>query len=201
MRRVKTLTAGILATVTQAIFSIIMLVALFLIVDLISMGATGVEGTIVLMAILTAVVLTTLVLSIVAIPAWAKDAVGFKKKKALIITAVVFNFVVVLYQLISLVTAAPAAGTIILYVILMGMSIAANVLWLIDLAQEGRKVNQPVSAAPAAQTVSSTETKLAAAEEFAQKLAKIDALRKNGVLTEEEYSEIKKSYVKDYIGK
>lgn len=182
MKRVKTLVGGILATISSAITSIVALVYLFATsayeAYYYNSGyeVVGLEAYYVVFAFLALASITALVLNILAISVWKSDAEKYKKYKGTIIAATVFNFA-----------------------LMSGMTIAAAILYIVDLVQEGKRVST-AQVAPVA-PLSSTEAKLAAAEEFAQKLAKLDALKKNGILTEDEYSEIKKTYVKDYIGK
>ncbi|MBQ8909153.1 MAG: hypothetical protein IJY90_02595 [Clostridia bacterium] len=199
MKRPLTLTGAILATVGQGIYGILALLAF------ITYCEFGVLTYIIVALLITLVVLTALVMNIVSIGAWNKDKDGYKKLKGIIITAVVLNFVVVLNQLLDLFAAGVSVGIVVLYFLLIGLNVAGNVLMLVDLSKEGKRWGEDVTVATTTANAPSAapklEDKLQAADVFSQKLAKIDALKEKGILSEEEYSEIKKSYVKEYLEK
>ena len=64
---------------------------------------------------------------------WAKDAAGFKKKKAILIVAAVFNFIGAIIAFVS--------GSIF-YIILALVMIAAGVLFIVDVSIEGKRVEK-----------------------------------------------------------
>ncbi|MBO5394891.1 MAG: hypothetical protein J6A28_03195 [Clostridia bacterium] len=130
MKRPMTLIGAILGTVVSAVISVLMAIGLVAILDL-AAGAEGVATVMVVGILELAVFVVALVMNIVAITAWAKDAAGFKKKKAILITAVIFNFIAAIIGFI-----AATVGYIVMALVL----IAAAVLFIVDVALEGKRV-------------------------------------------------------------
>ena len=123
MKRVKTLVGSILATVSHGITTLVLLVYMLSLDTLILQWemASGYafvgEGTlyaILIFALLVA--LTSLILNSIAIRTWKQDISTFKKSKGLLVAATVFNFI-----------------------IFSGLSIAAAILYIVDLAQEKKR--------------------------------------------------------------
>ncbi|MBQ8444034.1 MAG: hypothetical protein IJX25_01595 [Clostridia bacterium] len=132
MKRPMTLTGGILATVANAIVSVLMAIGLVAIFEVLAGAEVTGTFTVLIVALLElAVFVVALVMSIIAITAWAKDAAGFKKKKAILIVAAVFNFIGAIIAFI--------AGSIF-YILLALVMIAAAVLFIVDVALEGKRV-------------------------------------------------------------
>lgn len=136
MKRVMTLVGFIVATALLGIYSLIQLIGVAAIIDLLT--ATGVQGG----ALLAVVIIITLALCVlalvfnaIAITAWKKDAAGYKKKKAMVITATVFNFVIILLLIIGM--ASGAVG--VLDVLLLLALLAANVLAYVDMGLEKKR--------------------------------------------------------------
>lgn len=216
MKRPMTLTAGILSVVGAAFSLIVSLIFTIEMGTVLSYGYTEYISIFIISLLWFLLSITTLVFSILAIVSWNKSKEKFQSMKKLNIVAVVMNFVLFVVGIIMLVIgAAYVDWACALTIISMLLAVPAAILLIVDFALEGKRdanaapvvaTAQPQSQEVAAEVakvsaVISTEAKLAAADEFAQKLAKLDALKKNGLLDEEEYSEIKKSYVKDYLGK
>ena len=117
----------------------------------------------------------------------------------MIITAVVFNFISTLATLIMLI-AGSSGWVVILMILGMLLAIASAVLLLVDVCAESGRISKQETTTQVNGTVASNDSKLAAAETFEKKLAKLNAMKEHGIITEEEYSEIKKSYVKEFLG-
>lgn len=204
MKRALTLTGAILGLVGGAFLSIIYLITLIGTIELMSYGYGA--GPLVLAIILVAVSVLGLVFSAVCIAPWNKPAEGYKKKKGTIITAVVFNFISALATLIMLI-AGFSGWVVILMILGMLLAIASAVLLLVDVCAESGRIEkaaqkvagQSVAAQPAVASAAN-DAKLASAEIFEKKLAKLNAMKEHGIITEEEYTEIKKSYVKEFLG-
>ena len=133
-----TLIGFIIATSLLGIYTIIQLVGIAAIIDFLS-ATTGVEGgaTLAVVLIITlALCVLALVFNAIAISAWNKDPAGYKKKKGLVITATVFNFVIILLLIIGMVSG--ACG--VLDVLLLPALIAANVLAYVDMGLEKKRV-------------------------------------------------------------
>jgi len=141
MKRPMTLTGGILATVANAIMSILMAIGLVAILDLTSgVGETTGVATFMIVGILElAVFVVALVMSIIAIAAWAKDADKFKKKKASLIVAAVFNFIGAIIAFIT--------GSIF-YIVLALVMIAAGVLFIVDVSIENSRIAKKTQTQP-----------------------------------------------------
>ena len=198
MKRALTLTGAILGLVGGAFLSIVYIITLIGVIELMSYGyAAG--GSLILSLILVLISVLALVFSAVCIAPWNKSAEDYKKKKGMIITAVVFNFISTLATLIMLI--AGSSGWVVVVMILgMLLAIASAVLLLVDICREGGKVSKQETTTQVNGTVASNDSKLVAAETFEKKLAKLNAMKEHGIITEEEYSEIKKSYVKEFLG-
>ena len=136
MKRALTLTGAILGLVGGAFLSIIYLITLIGTIELMSYGYGA--GPLVLAIILVAVSVLGLVFSAVCIAPWNKSAEDYKKKKGMIITAVVFNFISTLATLIMLI-AGSSGWVVILMILGMLLAIASAVLLLVDVcAESGR---------------------------------------------------------------
>ncbi|MBQ8909151.1 MAG: hypothetical protein IJY90_02585 [Clostridia bacterium] len=136
MKRPMTLTAGILGTVANAVTSILMAITVVALLEAFA-GATG-AATVMIVAILElAVFVIALVMSIIAITAWAKNAEAFKKKKAILIVAAVFNLIGAILAFITV---------DVFYIILALVMIATAVLFIVDVALEGKRVKTAAQA-------------------------------------------------------
>lgn len=200
MKRALTLTGAILGLVGGAFLSIVYLITLIGVIELMSYGYEAV-GALILTLILILVSVLALVFSAVCIAPWNKSAEDYKKKKGMIITAVVFNFISTLATLIMLI--AGSSGWVVVVMILgMLLAIASAVLLLVDICTENGKIEKAgkqVATQPAVASAAN-DAKLASAETFEKKLAKLNAMKEHGIITEEEYTEIKKTYVKEFLG-
>ena len=128
MKRPMTLTGGILGTVANAIFAIMYVLALTLMFEFI--GEPGFATVLIVAVLELAVFVVGLVLSILSIVAWNKDAGAFKKKKALLIVCAAFNLIGAVLGFIT--------GSV-LYIILSIALIAAAVLLIVDVCLEGKR--------------------------------------------------------------
>ena len=139
MKRPMTLIGFIIATVFCGIYTLVQLFGLAVIIDLLT--ATGVTGgaTLAVVMILTiALCVLALVFNAVAISAWGKNPEGYKKKRGMVITATVFNFIIMLLLIIGM-----ASGVVgVLDVLLLIAVLATNVLAYIDLGLEKRRVQK-----------------------------------------------------------
>ncbi|MBQ8444033.1 MAG: hypothetical protein IJX25_01590 [Clostridia bacterium] len=143
MKRVKTLVGGILGVVGVSIFTAVYLFGLLLIFDILfSSGASANEGIIILTLLIAIFNIVTIILNACSISAWSKDKERYSKKKGLIITTIIFNFIVSFYDLYSLITAEESGLTVMLiYIIAIAFTLVANILFIIDLAQEKKRVS------------------------------------------------------------
>lgn len=137
MKRPLTLIGFILGTVMHSIYTVAELFLIALIIDLIvSAGATTSVFTAVILLITVALSIVSLIFNAIAISAWNKSPEGYRKKRGIIITAIVFNFIVVFFLVIGM-----TSGSVgVLDILLMLSIIAANVLAFVDLGREKRRV-------------------------------------------------------------
>lgn len=143
MKRPLTLSGAIIGTVANAVLTIVFIynaaICLSYGAELTSVG--------ILCLVECLFSLTALVLDIFSILAWNKDFNGYKKRKGIIITSVVFDFLPTLYLILNF---------IVVNLIFALALIAANVLKIIDLARENKNnpalVNQNTQVNAANQT-------------------------------------------------
>lgn len=134
MKRVMTLVGGIIGVVFDAIYSVIMLIGIAAILDLLA-GAEGSALFAVIGILETVLGIVTLILNAVTIGAYNCAHEKYAKKRGLIITAVVFNFLLALLLIISL-----ASAVTLITILVMLASIATGVLLIVDLCLENKRV-------------------------------------------------------------
>lgn len=141
MKRPMTLVAFIISTVFLGIEALLELIALIETINVaIKWGASSLTTSIIISILLYGVVVVAIVFNAISISAWNKNKEGFKKKKSKIITAIVFNFIVVLFALISLIVgaSAPVAFLVLIFLAL----VATNVLAFVDLGIEKNRIEK-----------------------------------------------------------
>lgn len=200
MKRPLTLTGGILGIVGNAIFSILLIIGLYLV--------GGFIGNMIIIPILFLMIaITALILAIFVTIAYNKNAEVFKNRFGVIITSIVFNFIISVYLLITLFS---TYGTyIIVYLILFGVVLTAAILNLVDICRENGKVKalnkSNVTETKATQSKPSVATKPVQAkpstETLESKLEKLKKMLDDGLIDEEEFKELKMNYIKQEINK
>lgn len=136
MKRVMTLVGFIVATAFISIYTLIQLIGVAAIIDALSAANVSGGATLAIVLIITlALCVLALVFNAIAITAWKKDAAGYKKKKAMVITATVFNFVLILLLIIGMVSGAVGVLDILLLLALL----TANVLAYVDMGLEKKR--------------------------------------------------------------
>lgn len=145
MKRPLTLSGAIIGTVANAVLTIVFIynaaICLSYGAELTSVG--------ILCLVECLFSLTALVLDIFSILAWNKDFNGYKKRKGIIITSVVFDFLPTLYLILNF---------IVVNLIFALALIAANVLKIIDLARENKNNPALVNKNPQVNTVNQQQT-------------------------------------------
>ena len=201
MKRVLTMIGSIVGMVGGVLNAIPFILALNRIIGLMSEDS-GWAGPLTLSIILIVVAVVATVLNAVSMAAWNKDAAAFKKKKGLLITAIIFSFLNSIFPFIMLFAGAIINGILVLFIIGMLLSIASAVLLIVDLCREKGKVAKSPKQenSPKAAVVMKENKKIAAAEELEKKLQKLSMLKQYGVITEDEYDELKKGYIKELLG-
>lgn len=148
MKRTKSLVGSILGTVANAIqtaWNVYGVMAMIIILSAVTEPEA--QGLIVVMCLfmvlIVLVLITALVLSCVTFKYINGSHELWTKRKGVTITTIVFNFLVIGLLLVSLfLSTEVSALSIVFNVITMAMLIAANVLYIIDLATEERKVKK-----------------------------------------------------------
>ncbi len=192
MKRALTLTGAILGLTGGVFLAVLYIITLVGLIEIAVYGYASV-GAIIFAVIFLTVSIIGLVFSAIAIPAWNKSAEDFKKKKGKIIVAVVFNFISVIANLIMLIL---GAGGLSLIFLILGivLSLASAILFLVDVGIENGRIQKQQT-----QTSATTESKFSSAEVFEDKLSKLNLMKEHGIISEKEYSEIKKSFVKEFL--
>lgn len=187
MKRPMTLTSGILGIVSHSlilVFGIINMIFAFELMALASNEYAGLfVGAIIMVVYALAVSIVGLVFSILTTKAWKKDTEVFKSKKGKIITSIVFAFLGIV--------AAFLVANIIVAILVMFMLIATAVLAIVDLCLEKKRAGK-------VEEVSTTAAPNAS--ELEDKIEKLNDMKAQGMISDEEYEELKKNYIKEKLG-
>lgn len=204
MKRPMTLVGGILGTVVQCllVYEAFTLTVLFG-----ELLGSATDGSGVLLMTITILLLVTCVVALIfnaiAIAAWAKPANLYRKKRGYIITAVVLNFIIVLLALIGFSSNGAITSVAGLEILAL---IASGVLFIVDLSIEGKRVaklEQPEQEVEEVQDVEIQETatnvQTANMTALEEKIMKLNQMKENGLLDEDEYNELKKKYIREML--
>ncbi len=193
MKRPMTLTAFIMGTVVQAIYACFSLFTLTLVIDVLSASTdtTGAATVLALCLVELAFAVVSLVLNALVIKAWNKSPEFYKKEKGKIIAATVFNFIMIVLLIIGI--AGSTEGVPVLNIIIILALIATNVLAYVDLGLERKRVEK-LEAEGA--TVEEDEKE---ATDVERKIEKLNTMKEQGLITDAEYEELKKSYIKEKL--
>ena len=136
MKRIMTLVGSIIGTVFDGIFSLIMLIGITAILDILgsAMGGTFVA---VIGLLLLALGVVGLVFNILMITLFTCNHEKYVKKRSIVITAAVMNFVLALFAFITICTTFNG-----FYFMWFLASVAAGVLIIVDLCMESKRVAQ-----------------------------------------------------------
>lgn len=192
----KLLLAGfVTATVGLAIFNLILIIGMIQIFSLLGGVSTeGIGGAIAIMIFEVLIFVVSLVLNAVCINTW-NDEEKFNKKKATIITAVVFNFISIIFLFYTFFGGGNAAS-IAFAVIVFLCVLAANVLILIDLTSGNKKetVVDSVNSGESNNVESVSDT-----DKLGNKLEKLETLKNENKISEEEYNQMKNKAIDDEL--
>lgn len=195
MKRPMTLTAGILATVMHSVYTIFELIVFAALIDAVAGAGSGAATVVVIMGLTLALSVVSIVFNAIAITAWNKDAERFIKKRGMVITAIVFNFIVALFIIIGMIAYA-AVGVV--DVLLLLVCIASNVLYIVDLCLEKKRVAKLAGETVATEEVAETQVE---ASDVEAKIEKLNKMKEQGMISEEEYEELKKGYINAELNK
>ena len=175
--------------------------------------------------ILILVGITTLALNACSIALYNKTKAEFKNKLALVGSALIFNYITIALLIADIVLLfIDNLGVGAVYILYLLSLIVSIVFMHVDLAAEEKRVEKPKqtvpqnrtnSTAPVAQNVqkASTQSKavqqistvnqsdgsIQSEDEFEKKLIKLNDMLGKGLITQDEYDTIKKSYIEKYI--
>ena len=197
MKRPLTLTSAILGTVFYS------LLAVSLIINLIthffvSYGPmyiaelTTIE--IIAFSLAGALTLVGLFLNIFSIVAWNKDKEQFRKRRDIIISATAFNFALVVILSMGLVLQVGVSTIAALEILAL---VASSVLYIIDLSLENNRNNQKQNDVKACELNREGARKVSLS--FEEKLIIIHKLKEQGLINEEESSELKKKIINEFL--
>ena len=193
MKRPMTLTGFILATVSTAIYAGYSMFALTLVIDILSStSATGGATALALLILDLAIAVVTLVLNAVSIKAWNRGPEAYKKYKGIVIAATVFNFIMIVSLIVGIATTTAETFPILNIIIILAL-VAANVLAYVDLGLEGKRVAKLEAEG------SMLEEDAQEATDVERKIEKLNSMKEQGLISDEEYEELKKSYINEKI--
>lgn len=165
MKRNLSFVGTILSTIANGILVIISVISLIIVFGIIA-GISGQTGSVQaeLMVAIISIGISLLMLALV-LAAFILSCKMFKyinathedytKKKSSIISVIVLNFLVMILCILSMDPS--SVGTFIFYLICMLVLLASNILFIIDLAQENKKVEAMV-ARPVEESTSNAES-------------------------------------------
>lgn len=156
-------------------------------------------GVLIISILFFVIAILSIVFNGIVIGLWNKTSEEFNKKKGLTITAIVFDFLVVIAAIVLMCLGSYGLAVLLL-VIAMLLAIASAVMLLVDLCMENKRGSKQDAAAQVNQAVTSNHANLTTEETVEKKLKKLNAMKEYGVITEEEYNELKKSYIKELLG-
>ena len=206
MKRPLSLSAFIIGTVFYGIEVFSTLIVLSVVIPLTMYnpeqagGVGGVDGyynasigaIVAVFVLMLAFAITSLVLNACAISSWNKPHETYLKKRGLIITAVVLNFIVIVLEF---------AGFFLYFnpfsvFTLLGI-ITANVLVIVDLCLENGRVRKLAEAPVAKPAPAPPKNKL----DIEVQLERLNKMKENNLISAEEYKTLKKDLIEKHISK
>lgn len=193
MKRGNVLASGIVSALSNGAWFGVLLSLFILLIDI---GASS-ALLMVPMFFLLFVAVAGIVFGIISACFWKTNCEKFGKIRVLRIVSVVFNVLLTSYGILYLNTFGVDDGYLVCFLLF-------TVLAIVGITMQVCTFSKCKKQAPASNCAASAESNhtinLASAETFEKKLAKLNAMKEHGIITEEEYSEIKKSYVKEFLG-
>ena len=204
MKRPMTLIGGILGTVFQCFLVYEAFVLAVVFGELLG-SDTGSEGVLImsLIIILLGACVIALVFNAITIAQWAKSPSDFKKKRGYTIAAIVLNFIIVGFALIGFSTSAQI--TFLAAIELIGL-VAASILMIVDLCLEKKRANECAETVVEEQETEEEQIEQPATVQEQQKMGaleekimKLNKMKEQGLLDEDEYNELKKKYIREML--
>ena len=221
MKRYYLLTATIISVAICSILTIDMISTLLVLGTLYLNWELWVSVNVILIL----VGITTLALNACSIALYNKTKAEFKNKLALVGSALIFNYItsaLLIADIVLLFIDNLGVGAV--YILYLLSLIVSIVFMHVDLAAEEKRIEKPKqtvpqnrtnSTAPVAQNVQKTSTQsnavqqistvnqsdgsIQSEDEFEKKLIKLNDMLGKGLITQDEYDTIKKSYIEKYI--
>ena len=155
-------------------------------------GATFASGIIIFAFILlifdVALGVTTCVLNEICYHKLCKvSKEEFAKRKGVVISAIVFNFITAAFMIIGIFVSVTGIISIVINVILIGFFITSGILYIVDLCKEKNRVFEVPASTPATQP---EQPKVETFDKY-DELAKLSELHDRKALTDEEYQKSK----------
>lgn len=221
MKRYYLLTATIISVVICSILTIDMISTLLVLGNWYFNWELWVSVNVILIL----VGITTLALNACSIALYKKTKAEFKNKLALVGSALIFNYItsaLLIADIVLLFIDNLGVGAV--YILYLLSLIVSIVFMHVDLAAEEKRIEKPKqtvpqnrtnSTTPVAQnvqkastqsnavqqisTVNQSDGSIQSEDEFEKKLIKLNDMLGKGLITQDEYDTIKKSYIEKYI--
>lgn len=215
MRRKLAFSGFITATCITALLSFVMFIALIYLINILSIIVNEAERTAgmlatIIMAITVLFSIACLILNSCSISS-TTTAQKMNKRKGLVITSIVFNFIVIFFLLA---VSVENGATAIFYIICMLGLIASNVLILIDVARLSKAVNAELFAEnnivteekienpiEEIKTEENSQPKNEEMDDLESELNKLMLMKEKNLITEEEFDLLKKRAIDKKLSK
>lgn len=197
MRRKLAFSGFILGTCIMAITTFFMLIGAIMVADLLAgTGSTDTGAVIAVIVLEMLFYIAILILNALSISA-TTTASKFDRRKGLVITTIVFNFIAVFMYILSISvsgTGVGMSGVIVFYVIFMLALIASNVLAIVDLARNGTALEREKAKDNKEEVVSKVRSQEVSKDTdgLEEELNKLIAMKEKNLITDEEFAELKK---------
>lgn len=188
MRRKLAFSGFILGTVITAITAFFMLIGGIVIIEMLS--SVDADAYIAIVVVEVLFFIATLVLNAVSISA-TTNAKKFDRRKGLVITTIVFNFLAMLVYIMPMTTEVLSTGVIVVYVLLMLALIASNVLAIVDLSlnKKAIKKEENIDKQEIETVKEATQGK---DDNLEEEINKLMLMKAKNIITEEEFEALKK---------
>lgn len=215
MRRKLAFSGFITATCITALLSFVMFIALIYLINILSIIVNEAERTAgmlatIIMAITVLFSIACLILNSCSISS-TTTAQKMNKRKGLVITSIVFNFIIIFFLLA---VSVENGATAVFYIICMLGLIASNVLILIDVARLSKAVNAELFAEnnivteekienpiEEIKTEENSQPKNEEMDDLESELNKLMLMKEKNLITEEEFEQLKKRAIDKKLSK
>ncbi|MBQ3494353.1 MAG: hypothetical protein IJA69_02955 [Clostridia bacterium] len=161
-------------------------VYMFTFVVLSPLLSTSGAGVVALIGVIGLVCIVGVILNAVAMASFTKNSDEFKKRYGVIITAIVFDFVLLVYSILSIIVANTNNASWVYIFALIFLSFAI-IFKIVDLAQEKKRKTEQ-------KEVNENIT-------IEQKIEKLNEMKNQGLIDDEEYAKLKNSYINEVVEK